>query len=98
MSESGFEPLVQLQPGQCPACGALESLTGFQNEAFSLRAGKFRDTVRGLSGDQCNACREVFLDPSSSDRYAQASAQLVADAAAIAAARTRTPDDPPEEA
>ncbi|MCL2523768.1 MAG: type II toxin-antitoxin system MqsA family antitoxin [Betaproteobacteria bacterium] len=57
----------------CGACGG-KGFTAFADETFIVGG---ETTLRGLSGERCDSCGEVYFDHASQDRYAQAGNALV---------------------
>lgn len=78
---------------QCGACGG-KRLKAFSGETFKIGSGEFRCTVKGLAGQRCADCGEVYFQAASQARYAEASdaavlEQRVAEQQALGRARRK---------
>lgn len=80
--------LPMLASGQCPACGATDTLTAF-NGSLPLASGSLTMDISNLRGEQCAFCEEVFLDSESQSRFLAAADDLVLQARKQAGAELR---------
>ena len=71
------DEILKLAPGQCPVCGAVGSMSGFDDETMRAGSGEFSTKVERLSGTRCAVCSEIFLDPASAAQFAAAGDEMV---------------------
>lgn len=62
---------------QCLVCGAAHSLTPFSGRDFTVAGASGSAELKGLEGEECAACGEVFFTAESSQRFADAGDRMV---------------------
>ncbi|MEZ1319087.1 type II toxin-antitoxin system MqsA family antitoxin [Pseudomonas fluorescens] len=62
---------------QCFSCGAHEGMRHFEGRGETMSVKGMKRRVDDLSGWECQVCAEVILDPGCSERYSEASDELV---------------------
>ena len=62
---------------KCINCESSKGMARFEDETLTIKHGRNRVQVEGLSGWRCSACGEVEFDADSARRYAAAGDELI---------------------